>query len=151
MLIDFQKTGLSGTPDGMTIDDDDNLWIACWNGSKVSKVIFIHLCIWFPRIETTKYNVFFELAQVLHVDSKTGKVLSEVKLPVERVTSVTFGGPNNDILYVTTMREGLTDEELKKQPDAGAVFSVSNLNATGHNNNRRAANCLGCPPRQRCV
>jgi gluconolactonase len=120
VLIDFQKTGLSGTPDGMTIDDNDNLWIACWNGSKV-----------------------------LHVDSKTGNVLSEVKLPVERVTSATFGGPNHDILYVTTMREGLTDEELKKQPDAGAVFSVSNLNATGRNNNRRAANCLGCPPRQR--
>lgn len=55
-------------------------------------------------------------------------------MPVERVTSLTFGGTYYDILFVTTMRTGLTPAQLQNQPAAGAVFSVSNLPVMGHYN-----------------
>ncbi|KAF2076316.1 hypothetical protein CYY_002372 [Polysphondylium violaceum] len=70
-------SGPDGSPDGMTIDAQGNLWIAHWEGGKVSK--------WNPN---------------------TGKRLLEVLVPnVTRVTSVAFGGPNLATLYITTARE----------------------------------------------
>lgn len=93
-------------------------------------------------------SVLNKFLQVFKIDSRTGLVLMVIEFPVQRVTSVTFGGANYDILFVTSSRFGLTEEQLKNQPAAGALFSVSNLNATGRHNNRRAANYLGCPPRQ---
>lgn len=66
-----------------------------------------------------------------------------VPLPVERVTSVTFGGRNFDILYVTTMKKGLTPEQIEKQPAAGALFSISNLGVTGlYNSPVEIGNCI---------
>ena len=35
-VFEFDKYNLTGVPDGMTIDTDDNLWIACFNGYRVS-------------------------------------------------------------------------------------------------------------------
>ncbi len=37
MAIDFEDYPLKelGYPDGMAIDTDDNIWIACYSGSKV--------------------------------------------------------------------------------------------------------------------
>ncbi len=39
-LIDFEKSYIAGVPDGMTIDNKDNVWIACWGGSQVRRVDF---------------------------------------------------------------------------------------------------------------
>ncbi|AZB44145.1 SMP-30/gluconolactonase/LRE family protein [Bacillus sp. FJAT-42376] len=82
-----------GHPDGMTIDAEGNLWIAHFNGSRVSR--------WNPD---------------------TGEKLEEVHLPVSQVTCCTFGGKDLDELYITTGRENLEGEELAKQPLAGAIF-----------------------------
>ena len=41
-----------------------------------------------------------------------------------RVTSCIFGGPDLAILYVTTVRYGLSDAELAEQPMAGGIFAV---------------------------
>ena len=38
MLVDFDHVGQSsdiGNPDGMCIDDEDNLWVACFGGGRV--------------------------------------------------------------------------------------------------------------------
>lgn len=61
-------------------------------------------------------------------------------MPVERVTSLTFGGAYYDTLFVTTMKTGLTSAQIQKQPSAGALFSISDLPVIGHYNNP-AANC----------
>ncbi|WP_290589551.1 SMP-30/gluconolactonase/LRE family protein [Alicyclobacillus sp.] len=82
-----------GFPDGMTIDAQDRLWIAHWEGGRVSR--------WDPR---------------------TGALLEEIFLPATRVTSCTFGGPNLTDLYVTTARTGLDDSALAAQPMAGGLF-----------------------------
>ncbi len=91
-----------GVPDGMTIDTEGMLWIACWGGWKVAR--------WNPH---------------------TGRKLMEIKLPVSLVTCCTFGGDHLNDLYITTARDGLTDEKLAAQPLAGSLFVVRNTGYTG--------------------
>ncbi|WP_461533953.1 SMP-30/gluconolactonase/LRE family protein [Sinomicrobium sp.] len=84
-----------GSPDGMTIDNEGMLWISHWDGWKVSR--------WNPH---------------------TGTQLFEIKLPVSRVTSCTFGGEKLEDLYITSAKVGLTHEEMAQQPLAGSLFVV---------------------------
>jgi len=84
-----------GSPDGMTIDAEGNLWIALWGGSAVS--------CWNPE---------------------TGELLRMVEVPAKNVTSCAFGDDDLGTLYITTARTNTTDEELKKFPDAGGVFKT---------------------------
>ena len=84
-----------GIPDGMTIDDEGMLWVAQWEGARVSR--------WNPA---------------------TGQRLDSIALPASKVTSVVFGGKHLDELYITTARVGLSEEELEKQPHAGGLFRV---------------------------
>lgn len=94
-----------GFPDGMTIDENDHLWVAMWNGNAV-------ICF----------------------DPKTGKVISKIEVPAHNVTSCAFGGKNFDILYITTASVDMTTEEHKKSPLAGSIFkakpNVKGLKAT---------------------
>jgi sugar lactone lactonase YvrE len=84
-----------GTPDGMTIDTDDMLWIAHWNGYRVSR--------WDPR---------------------TGTKLGEVLVPVKNVTCCAFGGPGLDVLFITTAAFGVSGLDWEQQPHAGAMFTA---------------------------
>jgi len=68
----------NGFPDGMTIDSDGNIWVAHWDGGKVTQ--------WNPH---------------------TGKLLRTIQIPgAPKVTSVAFGGENLTDLYVTTASKG---------------------------------------------
>jgi sugar lactone lactonase YvrE len=82
-----------GWPDGMTIDREDRLWIAFWDGSAVR-------C----------YR------------PETGVCETVVQLPCTRVSSCCFGGDDLNLLFITTAREGLSDSELAEQPLAGSLF-----------------------------
>ena len=82
-----------GFPDGMTIDENDMLWVGMWNGNAVAQ-----------------YN------------PKTGKLISKIKVPAHNVTSCAFGGDNLDTLYITTASVDMTKEERIKYPLAGSVF-----------------------------
>ena len=85
-----------GRPDGMSIDAEGRLWIAHWDGGRISR--------WNPE---------------------DGRLLREIPLPVARVTSCAFGGADLDRLYITTARHGLSDEQLREQPHAGSLFALS--------------------------
>lgn len=102
IVFDFQKNNVSGIPDGMTIDTDGHLWIAAYNGGGV-----------------------------VNVDPQTGSVLRFLQLPVDKVTSVTFGGPNLDTLYVTTSKRGQNMKKLIEQPYSGYIFAVHGLGVHG--------------------
>lgn len=91
-----------GLPDGMTVDTEGMLWIAHWNGGRVSR--------W---------------------DPKKSKKIQELSLPVSKVTSCIFGGDKLDILYVTTASVGLSEQELIDQPLAGATFAFRDLGVQG--------------------
>jgi sugar lactone lactonase YvrE len=47
-----------------------------------------------------------------------------IELPVTRGTSCMFGGKDLDVLYVTTMRATLTDEQLAEEPLAGSLLAL---------------------------
>lgn len=68
-------------PDGMTIDEEDHLWIALWGGSAV-----------------------------LRVNPLSGTVERAIQLPTPLVTSCTFGGPKLDHLFITTASRGRPDD-----------------------------------------
>ncbi len=84
-----------GYPDGMTIDSEGMLWIALWNGNCVSR--------WNPN---------------------TGELLQKIEVPAHNISSCAFGGENLDVLYITSAREDMTEEELKEKPLSGGVFTV---------------------------
>jgi len=85
---------LSGIPDGMTIDQDDNLWVAHWGG-----------------------------AIVRCYSPLTGGILAEIPTPASRPTSCCFGGPDLGTLYITSAGSYGDEADLAKYPLSGAVFS----------------------------
>lgn len=89
-FIKFEKG--YGSPDGMTIDIEGNLWVGFWGGGCIRRI------------------------------SSTGKILQEIKLPVSRVTSATFGGRSLNQLFITTASYQLSPAELKEEPLAGSLF-----------------------------
>lgn len=83
--------------DGMTIDENGHLYVCTWGGSRI-----------------------------IVINPSTGTVVREIKFPTEQVTSAAFGGPNLDILYVTSAGRP------KPQPaPAGGLFKVTNLGVRG--------------------
>ena len=91
-----------GYPDGMTIDAEGKLWIAHWG-------------VW----------------QVTRWDPSTGKKIAAIQLPVSQVTSLCFGGEHFEEMYITSARRGLTEDQLTKEPLAGATFQVKNTGFKG--------------------
>ncbi len=71
-----------GIPDGMTVDDEGNIWVALWGGRSVVKY-----------------------------DPKTGEALERAELPALNVTSCCFGGKDMDELFITTGSLGTDAEE----------------------------------------
>lgn len=84
-----------GSPDGITLDTEGNIWVALWGGNAVGKF-----------------------------DPLTGQQLDSIPVPAPNVSSCAFGGPNLDTLYITTARGELPSNLLSEYPLSGGVFSV---------------------------
>lgn len=69
-----------GFPDGMTVDSEGHLWIAHWDGGRISRF------------------------------DPEGRLDRWIGLPASRVTSCAFGGPGLDRLFVTTAQMDRHDE-----------------------------------------
>ena len=76
----------------MTVDAEDCLWIAFWDGWCVRRF------------------------------SPTGERLQETAVPAQQPTSVAFGGPNLDRLFITSARRGLSDDALAGTAGPGGLF-----------------------------
>lgn len=83
-----------GHPDGMTVDAEDCLWVAFWDGWCIRRL------------------------------SPSGERLAEIAVPVQRPTSCAFGGAMLDELYITSARRDLSPGDLERQPLAGGLFRV---------------------------
>lgn len=57
-----------------------------------------------------------------YVDGRLDRV---VHMPVSRPTSCAFGGPELDVLYVTSAAVGLSETQRAAQPEAGALFRIA--------------------------
>jgi sugar lactone lactonase YvrE len=80
-----------GTPDGITIDTEGCVWVALWDGGRVRRY------------------------------SPAGAAIQEIELPVRRVTSCAFGGPELDRLFISTASVGIDPSEPGHEL-AGAMF-----------------------------
>ena len=81
-----------GIPDGMTVDAEGNLWVACFGSGAVR-------CY-----------------------APSGKQVGEITFPVSQVTSCAFGGSDWSELFVTSARYRMSAEQLTAEPLAGATF-----------------------------
>lgn len=88
-------TDAEGTPDGMTVDADGNVWIAFWGGACVRQF------------------------------TPSGEHLRTIELPALQVTSVAFGGVDLRTLFITSAKIGLDDATLARYPQSGNAFAVS--------------------------
>lgn len=69
-----------GTPDGMTLDADGGLWVACWGGSCVRR---------------------------FHADGTPDRTIA---LPASQITSCTFAGSDLNRMFVTSAGDGVDEE-----------------------------------------
>ena len=92
IFVKFRKN--EGSPDGMTLDNYQNLWICHYNGSCIS------------------------------VYNKKGNKLHSVNMPTKNITNCTFGGYRNSELFVTTAIKGMSKKELKLFPLSGNLFKI---------------------------
>ena len=88
----IKLSNLEGSPDGMTTDSKNNLWVCHYHGAQIS------------------------------VYNSKGKKIHKVKFPVKNITNCTFGGNNNKKIFVSTARKGLNKKEIKKNPLSGGLF-----------------------------
>ena len=88
----FARTPDNAEPDGATIDIDGCLWSAHWGAGCVVRY------------------------------TPDGRVDRTIPIPCCQPTCVCFGGPDLDVLCVTSAREGLDEQRLRFEPYAGAVF-----------------------------
>jgi sugar lactone lactonase YvrE len=100
VFASFREHGLKGFPDGATVDADG--------------------CLWSVSVYEGKLVRF----------SPDGRLSRVVGLPVEGTTSLTFGGPNLDIAFVTSMARAVRGVK-PKECEAGALFAVRGLGVRG--------------------
>jgi sugar lactone lactonase YvrE len=81
-----------GSPDGLCVDTDGNLWLAIWGAGEVR-------CY-----------------------SPAGDRLATVTVPAPHTSSVAFVGPARDILLITTARDQLSSVQLDEFPLSGHLF-----------------------------
>ena len=85
---------MHGRPDGSTVDAEGGLWVAEVHGSRIDRF------------------------------TPDGRLDRSIEVPCERPTSVCFGGPQLETLFITTSTMGLSPDALAKQPLAGALLAV---------------------------
>ncbi|MBR3967692.1 MAG: SMP-30/gluconolactonase/LRE family protein [Clostridia bacterium] len=84
-----------GAPDGMTLDSNDDLWIALWGGNKV-----------------------------IHINKETKKIVSEIPVPCPKASCCAFGGKDLNELYITTAAMTDTEEYPKAGNTFKAILDV---------------------------
>lgn len=95
-------TGDAALPDGTTVDADGFLWAAAYRGGEIRRF------------------------------SPDGSLDRRVRMPVVSPTSVAFGGPALDVLYVTTQGSArLPGDPPEPSPLAGCVLAVHGLGGHG--------------------
>ena len=82
-----------GTPGGIAIDAEGCLWVALWGGGKVRRY------------------------------SPDAEIIGEIEIPAARVSACGFGGPDLDLLFVTTAAVG-RGESIDDGGLDGALFVV---------------------------
>jgi L-arabinonolactonase len=97
---------LGGIPDGATVDEEGMVWVAICEGAKV--VAF----------------------------APDGEVQRVIEMPVSHPSSVTFGGPGLDLLYVTSIDPAALGKSA--EPGGGMTYVIEDVGACGLEETRYA-------------
>lgn len=100
VFAQFDTLGLSGFPDGATVDEEDHVWSVEVYGCQLVRL------------------------------TPDGKLDRVVGLPVRSATSISFGGPDLDVAYVTSMARPIGGV-MPKEREAGGVFAIYGLGVRG--------------------
>lgn len=90
----FVSGGAEGHADGAVIDAEGCMWNARWGAGQVVRF------------------------------TPDGKLDRVITVPTSRTTCPAFGGKDMKTLYITTARQGMTPDELDKDPIAGSTFAI---------------------------
>lgn len=77
-----------GTPDGVTLDAEDHLWVGLWGGRAARRY------------------------------APDGALVDEVRFPCAHVTKLAFGGPDLRTAFATTATLDLDPKSFEEQPPA---------------------------------
>lgn len=80
------------SPDGAVTDVAGNYWTALWGGARVA------------------------------VLSPDGAEIASVAVGAPQPSCPAFGGPDRNLLFVTTARQGMSAEDISAHPDSGNLF-----------------------------
>jgi len=101
----YQGAEDNGHPDGITIDTEDHIWVACWGASKVIRL------------------------------DPAGSIVQEISTQALKTSSVVFAGEKMRELYITTACEGGTDLEKGLDENGnffgGLVYHINEVGVTG--------------------
>jgi sugar lactone lactonase YvrE len=93
--------GLAGRPDGGTVDAEGFYWMAAVGGWQLLRF------------------------------APDGTLDRALDLPVERPSKPVFGGPDLDVLYLTTITRKITPGTEDRQPLRGGLFQITGLGVRG--------------------
>ncbi|HUG63243.1 MAG TPA: SMP-30/gluconolactonase/LRE family protein [Methylomirabilota bacterium] len=85
---------VDGIPDGSCVDAEGFVWNAVWEGYRVDR--------WSPD----------------------GTLDRSIEVPVAKATCCAFGGPDLDVLYITTSRLGEPADRLREETTAGGLYQA---------------------------
>ncbi|MDQ6621550.1 MAG: SMP-30/gluconolactonase/LRE family protein [Pseudomonadota bacterium] len=90
----FRFTADADRPDGAAVDSDGCYWVALYNAGAVVRF------------------------------APDGRLLARYELAAKCPTMCAFGGADLRMLYVTTARQRLSDDELARLPHSGGIFAM---------------------------
>lgn len=96
----FVTTPADAFPDGSTVDAEGYVWNAQWGASRVVRY------------------------------SPNGEIDLIVPTPASQPSCVAFGGPELNLLFVTSAKQDLDEKSLQQESDAGNLF-IYKTNITG--------------------
>jgi len=94
VFVHFDVNKDKGRPDGGAVDEQGCYWTALYEGGRVQRY------------------------------SPDGRLLAEYRVPAQCPTMIAFGGADMKTLYCTSARHGRCEDELKRYPSSGALFSM---------------------------
>tara|TARA_B100001175_G_scaffold192010_1_gene162878 strand:- start:941 stop:1831 length:891 start_codon:yes stop_codon:yes gene_type:complete len=83
-----------GSPDGMTLDKNKNLWICHFGGACISI-----------------YNI-------------KGRIINKINFLAKNITNCTFGGKKTDELFVTSALKGMKKKQINEYYYSGSLFKI---------------------------
>lgn len=93
--IDLADHDLDGAPDGAAVDINGDYWTALFGGAAVARF------------------------------DADGQFVARYPMTALNPTMPCFAGPDRRTLYVTTAREGMTEQQIARWPASGALLAMS--------------------------